>query len=102
MSILDPLRFKILVTTFLCFGLISSFAQCKNIEAGARVAETSAGTSIIIDFKNSRTDLFKISLFGPNKNNVLNSEKIEFNNLSSGKYLIVIVGKRDDDNYCPK
>ena len=102
MSMLDPLRIKILVTLILGFGFFTSFSQCKDIDVEAKVSGGPNGQSIVLDFKDSKIDLFKISLFGPNKNNILNSEKTEFNNLSRGKYLIVIVAKRDGDQYCPK
>lgn len=102
MTMLEPVRTKILVTLILVCGFLTSFSQCKNIDADAKATAGLNGNSIVVDIKNSRTDLFKISVFGPNKQNILNSEKSEFNNLSSGKYLVVIVGRREEDNYCPK
>ena len=97
---------KILIALIFVFGPILCFAQCKNIDAAAKVVKTPQDTncnqSIIIEFKNGKKDLFSVSVFAPDRNNILNSDKTEFNNLSQGKYLIVIVGKREEDNYCPK
>jgi len=106
MSIPNPLRIKILSTLILVFGSIISFAQCKNIDADIKIVKTVNDTnnskSIVIDFKGSRSESFKVSLFTPDRKNILNSEKTEFNNLDNGKYLVVIVGKREEDHYCPK
>jgi len=106
MSTPNLLRIKILTILLLGFGTISSFAQCKTIDADAKVVKSINNTtekpSIVIDFKSLNKETFKVSLFGPDKRNELNVEKSTFNNLAEGKYLIVIVGKREEDNYCPK
>ena len=106
MGILKLLTINLFVL-FLCLAS-NAFAQCKKIDAEAKVAEV-AGTSeesktssIVIDFKGRKSEDFTVSLFGPNRNNELNTEKSEFRNLSQGTYLIVIVGKRERDNYCPQ
>jgi len=105
MSILNPVRLT-LATFFLTLGTVVSFAQCKNIDAEAKVVkkttDTSEKQSIILDIKGFRSNAFQVSLFGPDKKNILNSEQTEFNNLATGKYVIVIVGRREDDKYCPK
>jgi len=96
-----------LFVLFLCVAS-NTFGQCKKIEAEANVAEITATSgdsktsSIVIDFKGRKSEDFTVSLFGPNRNNELNTEKSEFRNLSRGTYLIVIVGKRERDNYCPQ
>jgi hypothetical protein len=96
-----------LLVLFLCLAS-NVFAQCKKIEAEARVVEVAGASvesktsSIVIDFKGRRSEDFTVSLFGPKKNNELNTDKSEFRNLSKGAYLIVIVGKKEGDNYCPQ
>ena len=96
-----------LFVLFLCLAS-NVFAQCKKIDAEAKVVQVSGGSNesqtnaIVIDFKGRRSEDFTISLFGPNKKNELHTEKSEFLNLSKGRYLIVIVGKREGDNYCPQ
>lgn len=106
MGILKLLTINLFVL-FLCLAS-NAFAQCKKIEAEAKVVEVGGGPgesmtrSIIIDFKGRSSEDFTVSLFGPNRNNELHSTKSEFRNLSRGTYLIVIVGKREGDNYCPQ
>ncbi len=93
-----------LFVLFLCLAS-NVFAQCKKIDAEAKVVQVSGESqtkSIVIDFKGRKSEDFTISLFGPNKNNELHTDKSEFLNLSKGSYLIVIVGKREGDNYCPQ
>lgn len=106
MGIRKLLTFNLFVL-FLCLAS-NVFGQCKKIEAEAKVVEV-AGTapeskskSIVIDFKGRKSEDFTVSLFGPQKNNELYTEKTEFRNLSKGTYLIVIAGKREKDNYCPQ
>ena len=105
MNILNPVRLT-LATFFLTLGTVVSFAQCKNIDVEAKVVKKSTDTSdkksIILEIKEFRSNTFQVSLFAPDKNNILNAEQIEFNNLATGKYVIVIVGRREDDKYCPK
>ena len=95
---------KILAVLCLCFCSLGVFAQCKKIDAEAKVvqAEGSNSRSITIEIKSGQPSQFTISLFGPGKKNELNVNKTEFHNLSPGKYMVVIVGKREEDNYCPK
>lgn len=96
------------IITLLLFSLLSvgGFAQCRDINAEAKVTNSNESgadkPSITIDFKNVNKEPFKVSLFGPDRKNELNVEKSTFENLARGKYLIVIVGKREEDNYCPK
>jgi len=105
MSILNLVRLT-LATFFLTLGTLVSFGQCKNIDVEAKVIKKSTDTdgkqSIILDIKGLRANSFQVSLFAPDRNNILNAEQIEFNNLATGKYVIVIVGKREEDKYCPK
>lgn len=106
MTMFSPLRFKVIATA--CFTLVTimSFAQCKEINVEAKVVkgtnEIGASQSILVDIKESNSNSFQLSLFGPQRNNILNTDKTEFNNLVSGKYLVVIIGRREKDNYCPK
>jgi hypothetical protein len=101
----SPLRFKFVATFMLSLVAFISFAQCKKIDVDVKVVKTSSdinsNRSIILEIKESNKS-FQVSLFGPDKNNILNSAQTEFKNLASGNYLIVVVSKRDDDNYCPK
>ena len=96
-----------LLVLFLCLAS-NVFAQCKKIDAEAKVVEVagpsveSKTSSILIDFKGRKSEDFTVSLFGPQKKNELNTDKSEFRNLSKGTYLIVIVGKRERDSYCPQ
>src|SRR5690349_13950323 len=84
----------------------SAMAQCRQIEAEAKVTKSPSGdgtSTIVLEFKDNRgVDRFQVSLFGPNRKNQLNVEKTSFENLVTGKYLVVIVGKKEGDNYCPK
>jgi hypothetical protein len=95
---------KILAVLCLCLCSLGVFGQCKNIDAEANVIPTQESTSraITIEFKNGQSNNFTVSLFGPDKKNELSANKTTFDNLAPGKYLIVIVGKREEDNYCPK
>jgi len=106
MSILSPRRLTLVAAFFLTLGTIFSFAQCKEIVAHANVvkapSDLNSDKSIKVEIKGSNANSLRINLFGPNRKNILESDKTEFNNLVSGKYLIVIVGKREQDNYCPK
>ena len=106
MSILNPRRLTFVAAFFLTLGTIFSFAQCKEIVADAKVVKTASDInshkSILVEINGSNPNSFRINFFGPGRNNILDSDKTEFNNLVSGKYLIVIVGKREQDNYCPK
>lgn len=98
-------RLKILAFLLFGFGVMNCNAQCKELEAEAKVVKAFDGSdksSIEIDLKNLNRSNFKFSLFGPNQNNELNVEKAIFTNLGKGRYLIVIVSKREEDNYCPK
>jgi hypothetical protein len=105
MTMPSPVRFTLIAIIFLSLGTIVSFAQCKEINAEAKVvkrgSDAGANQSISVEIKHSNSS-YELNLFGPHKNNILRSDKTEFNNLPSGKYLIVIVGKREEDNYCPK
>ena len=81
------------------------FAQCKKIVAETIVTHTQNGSSngkIVLEIKDSRKEDFSISLFGPRAQNKIKIDKTEIDRLSKGKYLIVVVGKREDDNYCPR
>jgi hypothetical protein len=87
------------------FGSMNCHAQCKELAAEAKVVKATDGSdmaSIEVDIKNQNSSHFKLSLFGPERKNELDVQKTTFTNLSKGKYLIVIVSKREDDNYCPK
>jgi hypothetical protein len=102
----SSLRFKLVATFVMTLGTMISFAQCKEIDVEAKIVKKSSDInstqSILVEIKESNPTSFHINLFGPKRNNILRSEKTEFNSLVSGKYLIVVVGKREEDNYCPK
>jgi hypothetical protein len=108
MSISNSLAFTICALLLLTTFATTGFSQCKKIDATAKVVDetgdvnTAQGKSIVVDIKSSSKDKFEVSLFGPNRKNELHTDKTEFQNLSSGKYLIVIVGKKEEDNYCPQ
>ena len=97
--------FVLLVLMITIFYTSSLLAQCKYVEAEAKVlssAENNGKSTIVIEFKDKRNaGNFHINLFGPNRKNQLNTEKTTFENLESGKYLIVIVSKREGQGYCP-
>lgn len=98
-------RLKILACLLFSFGVMNCNAQCKELAAEAKVVKAVDGSdkaSIEIDLKNHNSTNFKFSLFGPHQKNELNVEKTTFSNLVKGRYLIVIVSKREEDNYCPK
>ena len=106
MTIPSPLRSKIFATIFLALGTIASFAQCKEIDAVAKVvkgaSDVGKNQSIQLEIKGSNLRNLEVRVFGPSRRNILRSNKTEFNNLASGKYLVVISAKREEDNYCPK
>jgi hypothetical protein len=103
----NPVRLTIgAFILFLALGTMNSFGQCKEINAVATVIKTTNDTgknqSIKVEFKDGNSQHLQLNFFGTSKNNILRTDKNEFNNLSTGKYLIVIVGKREEDNYCTK
>jgi hypothetical protein len=106
MTMPSLLRFKLIAIIFLSLGTIISFAQCKQIDAVAKIVKDTddigKNQSIVLEIKGSNLQMLEVSLFGPNRHNILRTNKTEFNNLTSGKYLIVIAAKREKDNYCPK
>ncbi|MEP6734596.1 MAG: hypothetical protein ABJA70_03695 [Chryseolinea sp.] len=98
---------KIFVLLILLFGSIASFAQCKQIDVEAKVIKSEnsidAGSNIVITYRGaSSSPSFTVNLFGPNRKNELDVNKTTFENLEKGDYIIIIVGKREEDNYCPK
>ena len=98
-------RLGILACLLFSFGIINGNAQCKELAAEAKVVKATDGSdlaSIVVELKDHNSNNFRFNLFGPNHNNELNVEKTTFTNLAKGKYLIVIVSKREDDNLCPK
>ena len=96
------------IITLLLFSVLAvgCFAQCKTIDAEVKVTNTDENGAqkpgIAVEIKGANKTSFRVSLFGPDRTNELNVEKFSFENLAKGKYLIVIVGKREEDNYCPK
>lgn len=98
-------RLKILACLLFSFGIMNCIAQCKELDADAKIVKTvneSDKASIEVDLKSHNKGAFRLSLFGPHQKNELNVEKTTFDDLVKGKYLIVIVSKREEDNYCPK
>ncbi len=98
-------RLGILACLFFSFGIMNCSAQCRELAAEAKVVKAPDGTdraSIEVDIKNQNSSNFKLSLFGPQRKNELDVHKTTFTNLEKGKYLIVIVSRREEDNYCPK
>jgi len=95
----------LLVLTITLFSTISALAQCRQIDVEAKVVKAEGVNSksgILIEYKDARSaGKFQVNVFGPNRNNQLNMEKTSFENLAPGKYLIVIVSKREGE-YCPK
>ena len=98
-------RLRILACLLFSFGIMNCHAQCKELAAEAKVVKATDGSdraSIEVDLKNQNTSDFKFSLFGPERKNELDVQKTTFTDLVKGKYLIVIVSRREQDNYCPK
>jgi len=95
----------LLVLAITIFSSVSALAQCKHVDAEAKVVKSEQNdgkSTIVIEFKDQRNaGKFKLNLFGPNRNNQLDTDKTSFENLAPGKYLIVIVSKREGDGYCP-
>jgi hypothetical protein len=104
MNVPKLFRLGILTCLLFSFGILTCHAQCKELAAEAKVVKTEGSdlASIEVDIKNQNSNNFKLSLFGPERKNELNVEKMTFNNLVKGKYLIVIVSKKEDDIFCPK
>lgn len=102
-------RYAGFVLTLLTIALCSSLfavAQCRQIEAEAKVVASAAGKrtpTLVIEYKDGiNPKKFYVNLFGPDRQNQLNSEKTSFDELPPGKYLVVIVARSEADNYCPK
>jgi hypothetical protein len=104
MNVPKLFRLGILACLLFSFGIINCHAQCKELAAEAKVVKTEGSdrASIEVDLKNQNSNNFKFSLFGPDRKNELDVQKTVFSDLAKGKYLIVIVSRREDDNYCPK
>jgi hypothetical protein len=105
MNVPKLFRLGVLVCLLFSFGIMNCYAQCKELAAEAKVVKATDGSdlaSIEVDLKNHNSANFKLSLFGPERKNELDVQKTTFTNLAKGKYLIVIVSRREDDNYCPK
>jgi hypothetical protein len=84
---------------------VFAFGQCKTIDAEAKVTDTQGGAKngkIVLEIKTSRDNRFTINLFGPNGFRKIDLDTKEIENLTKGKYLIVIASKKEEDNYCPK
>jgi hypothetical protein len=85
---------------FFCLSSTAK-AQCKSIEAEVSVSEQENGLGVItVDLKGLDIKKLSVNLFGPKAKNQLGTQKTDFKELGKGKYLIVIVGKSEDDNYC--
>jgi hypothetical protein len=97
--------FVLLVLTITLFSAFSTLAQCKQVEAEAKVVKSGQNdgkSTIVIEYKDQKSaSKFHVNLFGPNRNNQLKSEKTSFENLVPGDYLIVIVSKKEGEGYCP-
>lgn len=101
----ERMGFKVLASLVLMLAFIGAFgqSQCKQIEASAKVVTSDKGKSIVVEFTDSKVEQrVLLSLFGPNEKRELNVSKTSFDNLFDGKFLIVVVGKTEEDNYCPK
>lgn len=99
------MRMSIKILCILLGSYSFCFGQCKTINVEAKITNTEGGLKngkIVLDLKNSRVDDFSISLFGSKTQNKLKVDKAEIDNLAKGSYLIVIVGRKEQDNYCPK
>lgn len=93
------LTFLVLVATYSV-----AFTQCKPIVAEAKVTHSTSGLNngvIQLDIKSNKSDL-SISFFGPKGLVKIKLDKTEIDGLAKGKYLVVLSGKRESDNYCPK
>lgn len=103
---INPRISGLIIALLISVASISSLAQCRQIDADVSVLkdDTNDGkSSVSIEYKNARdASDFQVSIFGPDKKNELNSNKTLFAGLPPGKYLIVIVAKKEGSNYCPK
>jgi uncharacterized protein (DUF2141 family) len=95
----------LLVLAITIFSTVSALAQCKHADAEAKVVKSEGNdgkSTIVIEYKDRRdAGKFQVNLFGPDRNNQLSSNKTSFENLTPGKYLIVIVSRKEGDGYCP-
>lgn len=96
---------KILIISafvFLRFGIVAN-AQCEKINAEVSIGtkEPNEKGTILIELNGIDVKKVSISLFGPGAKNQLGTQKTEFKGLESGKYIVVIAGKKEEDNFCP-
>jgi len=79
--------------------------NCKEMEVSYQVVNDSNGgtdKSIVIDLKQIEKSSVIISLVGPNKFFLKDVNENEIKNLKKGTYSLVIVGRSESSEYCPK
>lgn len=81
----------------------AAYSQCKplDIDVSSTFDKSKSEGVISIDLKTLDKKSIATSLFESGKNYQVNTQKTEFKNLKAGKYLVVVVWKKDEDNFCP-
>ncbi|GAB1445348.1 hypothetical protein MASR2M41_10370 [Flammeovirgaceae bacterium] len=71
------------------------------IEVHQKSSDRGWGTNIEIDLKNKDISRFNINLMMPKGGHILDAKTLVFSNLESGKYIVVVTSRDENDNYCP-
>jgi len=85
--------------------LLKGSLECKEINSSFKVIRDSNGgsnNSIVIDLKEVERTSLIISLIGPKKLFLKDVNSNEIKNLSKGTYSLVIVGRNESSDYCPR
>lgn len=98
---------KTLVITLIAILLIDHVASaqavsCKPIDFSVKkTVQIGNGASLVIDLKKHDPATLSVNLIKPKGEFLLDVEKLEFNHLEKGEYVVVVTGKSTSDNYCP-
>lgn len=91
----------LLILFFLTSGSLKAQTNCKEVKAEIEVSKADGNQVVKIDFKGQKTDQLTISLVGPKGYLKTDIEEKEIKGLASGKYTLVINGRREGE-YCLK
>jgi hypothetical protein len=77
-------------------------SACQEIDIMVEGMRRESGGSIKIDFKQSEPSRLMVSIIGPKKFYIKDSRETEIKNLAKGMYSVVVVGREESYNYCPR
>lgn len=67
----------------------------------AKAYSESNGWSIAIDLKGLKLNNLNINLIQPKGKKILDAKTLEFKNLERGEYIVIVIGRSEEDDYCP-